>query len=213
MLAGTEGIVVSGGGTSIYRRYLVTDFYWQLTPDYQLVAPNTPQDIYSYAGDTSKISVTNGTAAVPGTTDYSIIGNSYATANTGVEISGNANPGAMVATLPAFNLKPFAAVGKVTFKFGVRNNNESMYFGSGDGKVDLGKNSGTSQADNNNGYVNWEMVITANGAYVHNVNTDQNIDVPLTAGMRAGTESIVISGGGTSVYRTYLVTDFYWSAL
>ena len=213
MRSGTEGIVISGGDTSIYRRYLVTDFYWELTPDYPLVAPVAPTTLYSYAGDTSKLSVTNGTVSLIGSTDYSIVNNGYATNDTGLCVNGNANPGAMVATLPAVNLKPFAAVGKVTFKFGVKNNGEHMYWGSGDGKVDLGSNSSTSQSENNNGYVNWELVVTAEGAYVHNVYADQNINVSLTAGMRNGTESIVISGGGTSVYRVYLFTDFYWSAL
>ena len=213
MRNGTEGIVIGGGTTSIYRRYLVTDFYWQLTPDYPLVAPASPMDIYSYAQDKTKLSVENGTVSLIGSTDYSIINNGYATNDTGLCVNGNANPGAMVATLPAVNLKPFAAVGKVTVKFGVANNNEHMYWGSGEGKVDLGTNSATSQSENNSGYVNWELVVTAEGAYVHNVYADQNINVTLTAGMRAGTESIVISGGGTSVYRTYLFTDFYWSAL
>ena len=213
MRAGTEGIVIGGGTTSLYRRYLVTDFYWQLTPDHPLVAPASPMDIYSYAQDKTKLSVENGTVSLIGSTDYSIINNSYATNDTGLCVNGNANPGAAVIALPAVNLKPFAAVGKVTTKFGVKNDGEHMYWGSGEGRVDLGTNSPSSQDENNSGYVNWELVVTAEGAYVHNVYADQNINVTLTAGMRAGTESIVISGGNTSVYRVYLVTDFYWSAL
>ena len=213
MRNGTAGIVISGGDASVYRVYLVTDFYWQLTPDYPLVAPASPMDIYSYAQDKTKLSVENGTVSLIGSTDYSIINNSYATNDTGLCVNGNANPGATVITLPVVNLKPFAAVGKVTTTFGVKNNGEHMYWGSGEGRVDLGTNSPSSESNNNNGYVNWELVVTAEGAYVHNVYADQNINVTLTAGMRNGTESIVISGGNTSVYRVYLVTDFYWSAL
>ena len=212
MMNGTESIVLRSGGASIYRVYLVTDFYWKLTPDYELTAPTTPVDIYSFAGDISKLSVVNGTVGLPGSTDYSIIGNGYGTDDNSLAITGNANPGAAEITLPKFNFKPYAAVGKVSITFGVRNNNEKMYFGAGDDKVDLGNNSATSQTDNNNGYVNWELVITATGAYVHNVYANQNIDVPLTEGMRSGTESIVLRSGGASIYRVYLVTDFYWHA-
>ena len=213
MRNGTAGIVISGNDDSRWRNQLVTDFYWQLTPDYPLVAPASPMDIYSYAQDKTKLSVENGTVSLIGSTDYSIINNSYATNDTGLCVNGNANPDAAVITLPAVNLKPFAAVGKVTTKFGVKNDGEHMYWGSGASKIDLGTNSANSEAENNSGYVNWELVVTAEGAYVHNVNSDQNINVPLTAGMRAGTESIVISGGSPSVYRVYLVTDFYWSVL
>ena len=214
MRNGTENIVISGGNDSIYRIYLVTDFYWELTPDYPLVAPVSPTTLYSYAGDTSKLSAVAGTVKLPESADYSIKSNGYATNDTGLCVVGNdPNEGTAVITLPTINFKPFAAVGKVTFQFGVKNNNEPMYFGSGASKIDLGRNSSSSQSSNNNGYVNWEMVITAEGAYVHNVNTDQNINVTLTAGMRNGTENIVISGGNDSIYRVYLFTDFYWSAL
>ena len=212
MRNGTESIVLSGGGTSIYRRYLFCDFYWKLDADYALVAPVSPMDIYSYEGDVSKLGVENGTAKKPNSADYSIISNGYASEFTGMCLEGNANPGAAVLTLPAFNMRPFLEGGKISFKFGVKNNNEPMYFGSGDGKVSLGNNSATSQADNNSGYVNWEMTITASGASVHNTATGADINVTVTAGMRSGTESIVLSGGGTSIYRVYLVTDFYWHA-
>ena len=172
----------------------------------------TPEDIYSYAGDTSKIDVVNGTVALPGSVDYSIIGNNYATNDTGLVISGNANPGAAVITLPAINFNEYTVTGSVSFKFGVFNNNEHMYFGSGDSKVDLGSNSPSSQADNNNGYVNWEMTISSSSASVKNVYSGQSYAVTLTAGMRAGTERMEISGGATSAYRRYLVTDFIWNA-
>ena len=212
MRNGTESIVLSGGATSAYRRYLFCDFYWQLNADYALVAPVSPMDIYSYAGDVSKLGVENGTAKKPNNADYSIISNGYAGEFTGMCLEGNANPGAAVLTLPAFNMRPFLEGGKISFKFGVKNNSEPMYFGSGDGKVSLGNNSATSQSDNNSGYVNWEMTITASGASVHNTATDADINVSVTAGMRNGTESIVLSGGSASIYRVYLVTDFYWHA-
>lgn len=189
----------------LYDRYLNVE-------NIALSTANTPEDIYSYAGDTTKLTVTNGTVSLPGSVDYSIINNGYGTNDTSLLVEGNANPGAAVITLPKIIFDNYTSAGKVTFKFGVRNNSEHMYFGSNDdNKVDLGTNSPTSQDDNNNGYVNWEMVITADSAYVHNTYADTNYPVVLTAGMRAGTESISIMGGGTSIYRRYLVTDFYWS--
>ena len=77
--------------------------------------------------------------------------------------------------------------------------------------VDLGKNSPSSQSENKNGYVNWQMIISATEAHVHNTYTGLDYTVSLTTGMRNGTERIVISGGVTSVYRRYLVCDFYLS--
>ena len=212
MRNGTDKIILSGGNTSIYRRYLFCDYYWKLNADYPLVAPETPLDVCSYAGDTTKLSAINGTVALPGSADYSIINNNYGDNTNSMCVNGNANPGAAVLTLPAFNMNPLTAVGKISFKFGVKNNSEHMYFGEGGSKVDLGTNSPTSQSENNNGYVNWEMVITADGAYVHNTYENHDYNVTLTAGMRNGTEGIVISGGGASIYRVYFVTDFYWHA-
>ena len=212
MRNGTENIVLSGGDTSVYRVYLFCDYYWQLNADYALTAPTTPLDVCSFAGDTTKLGVVNGTAKLPGSVDYSIINNGYGTNDNSLLVQGNANPGAAVLTLQAFNIKQYTVVGKVSFKFGVSNNNEHMYFGSGASRVDLGTNAPDSQSNNNNGYVNWEMVITADGAYVHNTYEDQNYNVTLTAEMRSGAEGIVISGGDTSIYRNYFVTDFYWHA-
>ena len=212
MLNGTENIVLSGGGTSIYRRYLFCDFVWKLNVDYPLVAPTTPLDVYSYAGDTTELGVAYGTAKLPGNIDYSIISNGYGTDSNSMCVEGSGNPDSAVLTLPAFNMKPYISVGKISFKFGVKNNNEKMYFGNGDDKIDLGTNAPDSQSNNNNGYINWEMVISAEGAYVHNTYTDQNYNVTLTDGMLNGTEGIVIRGGGASVYRIYFVTDFYWHA-
>ena len=212
MRNGTDSIILSGGNTSVYRRYLFCDYYWKLNADYPLVAPETPLDVCSFGGDTSKLGVVNGTAKLPGSVDYGIISNGYGTNDNSLLVQGNANPGAAVLTLQAFNMSPYTSVGKISFKFGVSNNSEHMYFGEGGSKVDLGTNSPTSQSENNNGYVNWEMVITADGAYVHNTYENHDYNVTLTAGMRNGTEGIVISGGGTSVYRNYFVTDIYWHA-
>ncbi len=201
---GMEGIVFSGGDTSIYRNYLFCDFYWQTTPDFILT-----ETIYSYGGDTTKISVVNGTVAAAGTTDWSIIGNGYAAADTGLEITGNANPGAAVITLPLVNFNQYTPLGTVSFKFGVKNNGEHMYFGSGESRVDLGTNAPNSESSNNNGYVNWQMIITSSGAYIHNVYEDHDYAISLTDNMKAGTSSIVLSGGDTSIYRVYLFCDIY----
>ena len=175
-----------------------------------LLTESQKVDVYSYAGDTSKLGVENGTAKKPNNADYSIINNAYCTEFTGMCLDGNANPGAGVMTLPAFNMNPYLQNGKISFKFGVRNNNEPMYFGSGDSKVALGNNSPTSQAENNNGFVNWEMVISADSAYVHNTYSNQNYNISISSGVRAGIESIVLSGGNASIYRCYLVCDFYF---
>lgn len=193
-------------------------FYTEDLYDRHLIISNitlstvrAPEDIYSYAGDTSKISVVNGDVKLPGssTGDYTIINNNYGTNSTSLLIDGNANPGAAVITLPAVNFAQYTSLGRVTFKFGVYNNNEHMYFGSGDTKVDLGTDGPNSQSNNNIGYINWEMFITASEAYVHNTYEDHDYAISLTTGMRNGTERIVISGGNTSIYRRYLVCDFY----
>lgn len=163
-------------------------------------------------GDTTAITVENGTVGLPGSVDYGIINNGYGNDTNSLVVTGNANPGAAVITMPAVNLNSYLTAGVITFKFGVFNNNEPMYWGSGEGKVALGNNDPASQSNNNNGYVNWELQLTSTSAKVHNVYSDQYYNVTLTAEMLAGTAGIVISGGGTSIYRRYLVTDFYWSA-
>ncbi len=84
-----------------------------------------------------------------------------------------------------------------------------MYFGSGESRVDLGTNAPNSESSNNNGYVNWQMIITSSGAYIHNVYEDHDYAISLTDNMKAGTSSIVLSGGDTSVYRVYLFCDIY----
>lgn len=209
MRNGSERIVLSGGNPSIYRRYLLCDFYWKLNADYPLVSPGSCTDIYAYGGNTASVLVENATVTLPHDVDYSIISNNYGTNQTSLLIEGNANPGAAVIVLPAIDFNQFTSLGTITFKFGVRNNSEHMYFGSGDTKVDLGSNAPNSESSNNNGYVNWEMFITASEAHVHNTYEDHDYTISLTTGMRNGTESIVISGGNTSIYRRYLVCDFY----
>lgn len=186
----------------LYDRHLIIS-------NINISATRTPEDIYSYGADTSKLSVVNGDVKTTQSTDYSVIGNGYATNETSLIVDGNANPGAAVITLPAINLNQYTSLGTVSFKFGVKNNNEHMYFGSGDNKVDLGSNAPNSESSNNNGYVNWEMFITASEAHIHNTYEDHDYTISLTTGMRNGTESIVISGGNTSIYRRYLVCDFY----
>lgn len=207
----TDSDIINGLKSAYFYTEDLYDRYLNIT-DIALSTAATPEDIYSYAGDTSKISAVNGDVMLPGSKDYSIISNGYGTNDNSLVISGNANPGAAVITLPAINFNEHTVSGKVSFKFGVKNNGEHMYFGSGDSKVDLGANSSTSESTNNNGYVNWEMFITSNSAYVHNTNSDHDYAITLTAAMRSGTERIVISGGATSIFRVYFITDFYWNA-
>lgn len=207
----TDSDIISG----LKSAYFYTEDRWDRyinISDVILSTASAPETVYSYAGDTSKVDVENGSVALPGSVDYSIISKNYGTNDTSLVISGNANPGAAVITLPAVNFNQYTATGSVSFKFGVKNNGEHMYFGSGDSKVDLGTNSPNSQSENNSGYVNWEMVISAGSASVRNVYSGVSYPVTLSAGMRAGTERIVISGGATSIYRFYLVTDFIWNA-
>ena len=208
MRNGTENIVISGGPASIFRRYLVCDYYWSMQTEFPFVTPEKSQDVYSYKGDTSKISVINGNIKLPGSGDYNIISQGIATNETALFVEGNANPGAAVVTLPTFNFNKYMSLGNISFKFGVWNKEEHMYFGSGESKVDLGINNSESESDLS-GYTNWEMVISPNGAYVHNVHENHDYNISLTTGMRNGTESIVLSGGGTSIYRRYLFCDFY----
>jgi len=150
----------------------------------------------------------NGDIALPGSVDYSVIGNKYGTNDTSLIITGNANPGAAVITLPAFNFNQYTDTVEIVFVFGVKNNKEHMYFGSGASRVDLGQNSPTSESSSNNGYVNWQLVVRNDEAYVYNKYENHNYSVTLTPEMRSGDERISISGGDTSKYRVYLVTDF-----
>ena len=207
----TDSDIISGLKSAYFYTQDKWDRYINIS-DVILSTTAAPETVYSYAGDTSKVDVENGTVSTPDKVDFTIINNNYATSTTGLVISGNANPGAAVITLPAVNFNQYTATGSVSFKFGVKNNGEHMYVGSGDSKVDLGTNRPTSESENCNGYVNWEMVISAGSASVRNVYSGVSYPVTLSAGMRAGTERIVISGGATSMYRVYLVTDFVWNA-
>ena len=163
---------------------------------------------FTFGGDTSKISVVNGDVALPGSVDYSVINNKYGTNDTSLIISGNAKSDAAVITLPAFNFNEYTETAEIVFVFGVKNNKEHMYFGSGSSRVDLGQNSPTSESSNNNGYVNWQLVVRNDEAYVYNKYENHNYPVALTPEMRNGSERISISGGDTSKYRVYLITDF-----
>ena len=165
-------------------------------------------DLLNLNADTTRMSAVNGDVKTIGSVDYSIINNEYATNETGLVVQGNANPGAAVITLPTFNFNSIE-FGKVTFEFGVKNNGETMKWGTEDS---LGTNSPTSQTDNNNGYVNW--LFTYEGgeqATILNRYTSTTYTVTLSQEMLAGTAGIVISGGGASIYRVYLVTTMYWS--
>lgn len=192
--------------------YFYVENKWDRTLSIQNIVLSTirdPECIYSYAGDTTKLSVVNGTVHLPSTKDYAVIGNGYGTDQTSLLVEGNANPGAAEVTLPLINFNQYTSQGEVRFKFGVKNNGEPMYFGAGDSKASLGTNSSTSESSNNNGYVNWEMVIRNNEAFVHNTYENHDYSISLTTGMRNGTESIVLSGGAASIYRRYLFVDFY----
>ena len=204
----TDPDIINGRKSVYFYTEDLYDRYLNIS-DITLSTQRTPETIYSYAGDTSKVIVVNGDVKLPSSTDYSIIGNKYGTDQTSLLIVGNSNPGAAVITLPAVNFSQYTSLGRVTFKFGVKNNAEHMYFGSGDSKVDLGTNASNSESSNNNGYINWEMVVTSTQAYVHNTFENHDYTVPLTNGMRNGTEHIVLSGGNTSIYRCYLVCDFH----
>lgn len=176
----------------------------------QISTYRAPESIYSYAGDTTKLSVVNGDVKLPDSADWNITNTyHYATNNTALVVDGNANPGALEVTLPLINFSQYTSQGEIRFKFGVKNNGEPMYFGAGASKVSLGTNSPTSESSNNNGYVNWEMIIRNNEAFVHNTYENHDYSISLTTGMRNGTERIVVSGGPTSIWRRYLFVDFY----
>ena len=163
---------------------------------------------FTFGGDTSKLTVQNANVYTPGSIDYSIISNGYGTNETSLLVEGNANPGAAVITLPGFNFNQYTPSAEILFTFGIYNKSEHMYFGSGSTRVDLGTNSPTSQSNNNNGYVNWLLVVRNDGAYIYNKYEDHNYTVTLTQDMKNGTTGLTISGGDTSIYRRYLVTDF-----
>ena len=120
---------------------------------------------------------------------------------------GDTSTSPAVFTLPAINFDSYTSSGDVTFRFGVKNQNEHMYFGSGGSKIDLGNNQ--TNGNSLNGYVNWEMTISSETATIHNNFTNQNYSIALTTGIRNGTERMVFSGGAQSRWRNYLFTDFY----
>ncbi|MBR4378154.1 MAG: InlB B-repeat-containing protein [Bacilli bacterium] len=171
-----------------------------------------PEDIYSYGGDTTKLSAENATVKLPGSGDYNLISKKYVTDNNALFAVGpDDSVVPAVFTLPGVNFDEYTVYGTVKFRFGVYNNGEHMYFGSGDSKIDLGTNNPSSQStgDGLTGYVNWEMSITSDSATIHNNYNDQNYSISLTSGMRNGTERMVFSGGAKSQWRKYLFTDFY----
>ena len=170
--------------------------------------------IMHFNGDTTKLSTENAkTVGTPNTVDYEIINNDYGASDNSLAVVGNdTNTGSVAITMPAVNLNSYLSTGVITFTFGVRNNGERMYWGSGDGKVDLGNNDTGSQSNNYNGYVNWQLQITSSSARIYNVYQERFIDVTLSEAMLNGTAGMVISGGSDCRWRYYFVTDIYWSA-
>lgn len=170
--------------------------------------------VMHFNGDTTKISTENAKQVKDGPSgDYNIHNHGYGTDENSLHITGNdSNTGPVTITMPAVNLNSYLSAGVITFTFGVRNNSEHMYWGSGDGKVDLGNNDSNSQLNDDNGYVNWQLQLTSSSARVYNVYQERYIDVTLSEAMLNGTAGIVISGGSDCRWRGYFVTDIYWSA-
>ena len=207
----TDIDIIHGNKSAYFYTEDLYDRFLNIT-DIQLSTESTKTALVHFNGDTTAISVANGTVGLPGNIDYSIISNNYGTDQNSLLAKGNdTNTGALAITMPAFNIGANLSAGVITFKFGVRNNNEIMYWGSGENRVSLGRNDSASQTNNNNGYVNWELQLTSSSAKVFNAYEDRYIDVTLSEAMLAGTAGIVISGGDDCRWRQYFVTDIYWS--
>ena len=164
-------------------------------------------------GDKTAITTTNAkNVDVPSKIAYEIIDNNYGTDEDSLCVVGNdENTGAVTITMPTCNFNSYLATGVITFTFGVKNNGQTMYWGSGENRVSLGNNDTGSQANNSNGFVNWRLEVTSSSARIYNVYQERYIDVTLSEAMRAGTAGIVISGNDDCRWRQYFVTDIYWS--
>ena len=174
----------------------VTDFY--LPENGEVVIRNT---------SSSTASVQNAEIKAPSSVEYGIISQGYGTNEDCMVVEGNANPGAMVITLPATNFSRYLTVGQLTMTFGVKNKEEPIYFGSGSNRVLLGT---SGSADSLEYMFGFTLVITQSGATVTNNVTNETQSITLSSDIINGLAGLTFSGGDVSIYRRYAFTNMVW---
>lgn len=136
----------------------------------------------------------------------------------GIGLRGNGS-GSSVLTFDKYDFSSLFEQKKgVKFTIGMWNGNEHIYYGSGDGKEDLGLN--YDRGSNNNSstytrnqmvdctYLNWNVFVDSLGVRVHNNFEDKDYSLTLSADQRKGNESLVFSLGERSNGRIILVSNW-----
>ena len=208
----TSSDIIHGNAPAYFYTEDLYDRYLNIS-DITLSKESSKVALVHLNGDKTAITTTNAkNVDVPSKIAYEIISNDYGTDENSLCVVGNdENTGAVTITMPTCNFDSYLATGVITFTFGVKNNGQTMYWGSGENRVSLGNNDTGSQANNSNGFINWRLEVTSSSARIYNVYQERYIDVTLSEAMRAGTAGIVISGNDDCRWRQYFVTDIYWS--
>ncbi len=137
----------------------------------------------------------------------------------GIGLYGSGS-GSSVLTFDRFDFSSLFEQGKgVKFTIGMWNGNEHIYYGSGEGKEDLGLNKAresntastyTREQMIDCTYLNWTVFVDTVGVRVHNNNEDKDYYLSLNADQRRGEESLVFSLGNRSNGRLILISN--WTA-
>lgn len=140
--------------------------------------------------------------------------------NDGIGLRGNGS-GPSVLTFDKYDFSSLFEQKKgVKFTIGMWNGNEHIYYGSGDGKEDLGLN--YNRGPNNDAstytrnqmvdctYLNWNVFVDSLGVRVHNNLENKDYSLTLSSDQRNGNEPLVFSLGDRSADRIILVSN--WTA-
>ena len=135
----------------------------------------------------------------------------------GIGLYGSGS-GSSVLTFDRFDFSSLFEQGKgVKFTIGMWNGNEHIYYGSGEGKEDLGPNMAREGNDSSTytreqmidcTYLNWTVFVDSVGVRVHNSNEDKDYYLGLSADQRQGEESLVFSLCNVSRNRLILVSNW-----
>ena len=136
----------------------------------------------------------------------------------GIGLRGNGS-GSSVLTFDKYDFSSLFEQKKgVKFTIGMWNGNEHIYYGSGDGKEDLGLNYDRGPINDPSTYtrnqmvdctyLNWNVFVDSLGVRVHNNFEGKDYFLPLSADQRKGNESLVFSLGERSNGRIILVSNW-----
>lgn len=136
----------------------------------------------------------------------------------GIGLRGNGS-GSSVLTFDKYDFSSLFEQKKgVKFTIGMWNGNEHIYYGSGDGKEDLGLNYDRGPINDPSTYtrnqmvdctyLNWNVFVDSLGVRVHNNFEDKDYFLPLSADQQKGNESLVFSLGERSNGRIILVSNW-----